>query len=104
MEGSDADEEEEMTLIRMRKLVVFATLLVAVFGALPLLGQTGGLQGDVVDDKGNPMVGNPVLIERTDIKGTYKAKTDKHGHYIYIGIPIGTYKVTLQDPSGKEIY
>jgi len=50
------------------------------------------------------MVGNPVIIERTDVKGTYKAKTDKHGHYIYIGLPLGTYKVTLQDPSGKEIY
>jgi tetratricopeptide (TPR) repeat protein len=97
-------EEEVMFLTKMKKRVALTIILAAISAALPLFGQTGGIAGDVKDDKGTPMVGHPVIIERTDIKGIYKAKTDKHGHYIYIGLPIGNYKITLQDPSGKEIY
>ncbi len=93
-----------MFLTKTKKWVVFMMLLGAVAVAIPLFGQTGGLSGDVKDDKGNPMVGNPVLIERTDVKGMYKAKTDKKGHYIYIGLPLGSYKITLQDANGREIF
>jgi tetratricopeptide (TPR) repeat protein len=41
--------------------------------------------------------GAVILIERQDMKGTYKgAKTDKKGHYIYNGLPFpGTYNVTV---------
>jgi tetratricopeptide (TPR) repeat protein len=42
------------------------------------------------------MVKAEILIERQDMKGTYKgAKTDKKGHYIYNGLPLGKYKVSL---------
>ncbi len=45
---------------------------------------------------GQPIKGASILIERKDMKGTYKgAKTDKKGHYIYNGLPLGTYKVSL---------
>ena len=45
---------------------------------------------------GQPVKGAQILIERKDMKGTYKgAKTDKKGHYIYNGLPLGTYKVSL---------
>jgi tetratricopeptide (TPR) repeat protein len=38
-----------------------------------------------------------ILIERQDMKGTYKgAKTDKKGHYIYNGLPFpGTYNISV---------
>jgi tetratricopeptide (TPR) repeat protein len=93
-----------MFVMSSKRLLVFLTLLGAMAIALPLFSQTGGVAGDAKDDKGAPMVGNPVLIERTDVKGTYKAKTDKKGHYIYIGLPLGQYKITLQDPGGREIF
>jgi len=93
-----------MFATKSKRWVVFISFLGAMAVALPLFGQTGGLMGDAKDDKGSPMVGNTVLIERTDVKGVYKAKTDKKGHYIYIGLPLGQYKVTLQDANGREIY
>jgi len=37
-----------------------------------------------------------ILIHRTDIKGDYNVKTDKKGHYIYTGLPIGTYDLTCE--------
>ncbi|HLY62778.1 MAG TPA: tetratricopeptide repeat protein [Terriglobia bacterium] len=93
-----------MSLTRMSKWVAYTILFVAVAGTLQSFGQTGGLVGEVKDEKGNVMVGNPILIERSDVKGVYKTKTDKKGHYIYIGLPLGTYKITLQDPNGREIF
>jgi tetratricopeptide (TPR) repeat protein len=104
MPALEASMEENMIIPNIRKWVIFAVLAASIAGALPLFGQTGGLEGDVKDEKGGPLVGYPVLIERQDIKGTYKAKTDKRSHYVYVGLPIGTYKVTLQDPSGRELW
>ena len=58
--------------------------------------QISAIEGDVMGPDGQPMKGAQILIERQDMKGTYKgAKTDKKGHYIYNGLPLGTYKVTV---------
>ena len=58
--------------------------------------QISAIEGDVKGADGQPVKGAQILIERKDMKGTYKgAKTDKKGHYIYNGLPLGTYKVTL---------
>ena len=42
-----------------------------------------------------------VHIERKDMKGSYKVKTDKKGHYYYGGLPIGTYRISIEI-DGKE--
>src|SRR5215831_5286990 len=65
-------------------------------------GQTGSLSGDVKDADGKPMVGALIKIERTDIKGNYKVKTDKKGHYFHAGLPLGTYNVILE-VDGKDV-
>jgi len=87
----------------MRKWLGGAVLAAAIAGTLPLFAQVGGLTGEVKDEKGNPLVGYTILIERQDVKGTYPVKTDKKGHYIHVGLPIGTYKITVQDPNGRVL-
>ena len=58
--------------------------------------QISAVEGDVKGTDGQPVKGAEILIERKDMKGTYKgAKTDKKGHYIYNGLPLGTYKVSV---------
>src|SRR5258708_1870541 len=58
--------------------------------------QISAIEGDVKDADGQPLKGVSILIERKDMKGTYKgAKTDKKGHYIYNGLPLGMYKVSV---------
>src|ERR1700680_542374 len=58
--------------------------------------QIAAIEGDVKGSDGQPVKGAQILIEREDMKGTYKgAKTDKKGHYIYNGLPIGTYTVSV---------
>jgi len=58
--------------------------------------QISAIEGDVKGADGQPIKGAEILIERKDMKGTYKgAKSDKKGHYIYNGLPLGNYKVSL---------
>jgi len=71
------------------------------FGLLLFAGaswaQISAIEGDVKGPDGQPLKGAVILIERQDMKGTYKgAKTDKKGHYIYNGLPFpGTYTVSV---------
>jgi tetratricopeptide (TPR) repeat protein len=59
--------------------------------------QFTAIEGDVKGPDGKPLVGAQILIEREDMKGTFKgAKTDKKGHYIYNGLPVGgTFTVSV---------
>jgi len=59
--------------------------------------QISAIEGDVKGADGQMVKGAVILIERQDMKGTYKgAKTDKKGHYIYNGLPFpGTYNVSV---------
>jgi len=59
--------------------------------------QIAAIEGDVKGADGQMLKGAVILIERQDMKGTYKgAKTDKKGHYIYNGLPFpGTYTVSV---------
>jgi tetratricopeptide (TPR) repeat protein len=93
-----------MVLSWAKKVLGLVVFLAALASTVPLFAQTGGITGNIKDDKGNVLAGYPILIERQEIKGIYKTKTGKHGDYIYIGLPIGTYKVTLQDLNGRTLF
>jgi tetratricopeptide (TPR) repeat protein len=84
----------------MRALLGF--LSVSLFFASSAWAQTGSLSGDVKDESGKGLVGALVKIERTDIKGNYKVKTDKKGHYFHAGLPLGVYNVILE-VDGKDV-
>jgi tetratricopeptide (TPR) repeat protein len=93
-----------MLLNRVHKLAGWVLGLALVLGSAPAWAQTGGLEGRCMSEKGEPLVGYTVLIERQDVKGHYKTKTNKKGDYMHIGLPIGNYKVTLQSPSGQTVF
>lgn len=66
--------------------------------------QIAAIEGDVKGPDGQMVKGAVILIERQDMKGTYKgAKTDKKGHYIYNGLPFpGTYNVSVSIDGQKR--
>src|SRR5215471_18840860 len=65
--------------------------------------QITAIEGDVKGADGEMVKNAQILIEREDMKGTYKgAKTDKKGHYIYNGLPIGTYTVSVMVDNQKK--
>ena len=76
-----------------RLLALPITLL---FAAACWAQSTTAIEGVVKGDDGKPLKGAQIQIERKDIKGNYKVKTDKKGHYFYGGLPKGMYKVSVE--------
>jgi tetratricopeptide (TPR) repeat protein len=93
-----------MKFISARKVLGVAFALAVVGMVMPAYAQTGGVEGKAIQQNGQPCAKCIVLIERLDIKSTYKTKTNKKGEYVYIGLPIGNYKILLQNPSGQNLY
>lgn len=77
-------------LARLRNSIVLVglTLLAGTAWA-----QTTMLQGDVKGPDGQPLKGAVIDLTRTDIKGHYTVKSDKKGHWLYTGLPAGTYDI-----------
>ena len=86
--------------MKFRSLALaFAGLLALSFAAS---AQVTSIEGVVKGADGQPVKGAQIKIHRMDIKGEYPVKTDKKGHYIYTGLPIGTYNVEC-DVDGKQV-
>jgi tetratricopeptide (TPR) repeat protein len=64
--------------------------------------QVSSIEGDVKSADGTPLKGALVKIDRKDIKGHYQVKSDKKGHYFHTGLPLGTYKLSLE-LDGKDV-
>ena len=58
--------------------------------------QTGAVLGEVTGRDGNPYKGALVRIERIEIRGNYKVKSNKKGKYYHGGLPLGTYNVSVE--------
>ncbi len=58
--------------------------------------QVTAINGSVKGEDGKALQGAQIIITRTDIKGTYKVKTNKKGEYYYGGLPLGTYNVACE--------
>jgi tetratricopeptide (TPR) repeat protein len=79
-------------------------IVVAGFALLAstALAQTTTLQGDVKGPDGQGLKGAVIDLTRTDIKGHYTVKTDKKGHWLYTGLPAGTYDIACI-VDGKQV-
>jgi tetratricopeptide (TPR) repeat protein len=60
------------------------------------VAQTSQIEGVVKGEDGQPLKDAVIKIERKDIRGNYKTKTKKKGDFIHAGLPLGTYKVTVE--------
>lgn len=88
----------------MSKLAKFTLIAVLLALAIPAFAQVGGIQGKATNQQGQPIVNGTVVFHRQDISGTYKVKTNKHGHFGHYGLPLGVYNVELLSPAGKKLY
>jgi tetratricopeptide (TPR) repeat protein len=82
---------------------VVALLLIGVGAAT---AQVGELRGHVVmtqaDGTTAPAPGATIDVFRTDIVGKWETKTDKHGDFVFAGLPyVGTYIVAVSAPNAR---
>lgn len=50
---------------------------------------TAYLEGKVTGVDGKPLQGAVLRLDRTDSQGVYQVKTDKKGHWMQAGLPLG---------------
>ena len=87
----------------MRKQALILILFALVLGlSIPALAQTGTVKG-FVKDQGKPIVGAQVEMVNTDNGRKVSLKTDKGGNFFSIGVPMGTYNITISQ-DGKQIW
>lgn len=79
-------------LAHLRRLLIVSGFL--SFAAVSVWAQTTTIEGDVKDASGGPLKGAVIQLQRTDIKGHYQVKSDKKGHWLYTGLPFGTYDIS----------
>jgi tetratricopeptide (TPR) repeat protein len=80
--------------MKFRSLALSAVALMAM--SFTSLAQITAVEGVVKGTDGKPVQGAKITIVRTDIKGNYNTKTDKKGHYIYMGLPMGKYDIAVE--------
>jgi tetratricopeptide (TPR) repeat protein len=73
-----------------------------VIFAASALAQIATIEGTVTGVDGKPVQGAVVKLHRTDIKWDAQLKTDKKGHYIHTGVPLGTFEISVL-VDGKEM-
>jgi tetratricopeptide (TPR) repeat protein len=87
-----------------RRLIGLAVVLAALAFTVSTFAQTGGATGKCTGEDGKPLVGYTIQVERQEMKWSQHTKTNKKGEYVYIGLAPGQYKITLLDPSGKQVF
>jgi tetratricopeptide (TPR) repeat protein len=79
--------------MKLRNLALVAAGM--LFLAFTALAQITTVEGDIKGPDGKPVQNAVIKITRTDIKGNYDTKSNKKGHYIYMGLPIGNYNIAV---------
>jgi tetratricopeptide (TPR) repeat protein len=79
-------------------------LLAAFAFAVSAFAQTGGVTGKCTGEDGQPLAGYTIQLERQEMKWSSHVKTNKKGEYTYIGLQTGTYKLTLFNPAGGQVF
>ena len=78
--------------------------LVLLFAAIAAAQNTGQIVGEVKDLNGKPYADVNVEIKNPDTGKVFTTKTDKSGHFTQVGVPGGTYVVTLTKPQDQLSY
>ena len=63
---------------------------------------TGRIIGNVTDPSGAPIVGAKITVENIGTKITQVVETDQQGFYQDLSLPIGNYRVTVQQPGFRD--
>ena len=85
-------------------LIVLTTLLLALASA-PVWAQAtlAKVEGKITDN-GKPVPDASVTFSSISTGKVFKMKTDKHGDYYGIGLPVDDYKVEVNSPSGENLF
>jgi len=84
-------------MLRMLRRAATLAAVCLIMGGLVFSQTLCTFMGKVIGTDGKPMPGAVIKIERKDIRGNWKTKTNKKGEWLYSGMPFpGTFKVSCE--------
>ena len=83
---------------RIRAAAVGISLLFPAFAAGQVSRTTGTIQGSVVVQTGNAVVGASIQLMNPSTKQTRAAATDSRGTFLFAGVAVGTYQLRAESP------
>jgi hypothetical protein len=88
----------------MKLRIIAAAIVGMTFLAMASFAQNSAkIEGTVTLD-GKPLMGAVIRFTRTDAKGNIELKTNKKGHYINMGLPVGAIYTVSCEVDGKTVY
>ena len=84
-------------------LVAFFVTAVAILTATADAQSTGGrIRGTVVDPSGGAVVAAKVQLVNESTHVTREVQSNENGEYVFIGVPVGTYQISVSQPGFKK--
>ena len=84
-----------MKVLRIRRVVIVSTLVLALIGlAAPVFAQTGQFKGKVVDSQNKPVADAKITMLAVETNRKFETKTNNNGEWRQIGLPPETRKFT----------
>jgi tetratricopeptide (TPR) repeat protein len=80
--------------MKLRHLALTAAGLVLC--AVTSFAQVTTIEGDVKGTDGKGLPGAVIRIHRTDIKWDSKTTSDKKGHFVHTGVPLGMFEISCE--------
>ncbi|MGC8722764.1 MAG: TonB-dependent receptor [Acidobacteriota bacterium] len=92
----------------MRNALKWSALVVLFVGLAGLMvwaqAQNGGLQGRIVDETGQPVVGATIQVKGPNLQGFQGGATDLGGSYLIPNLPVGRgYEVRVEAPGYNTV-
>ena len=82
----------------MQKRLVSLLILLGALSASYVTASaqvTGAIKGQITDQQGSVVPGAPLTLTSPDLQGQRTVVSDSEGNYIFIGLPPGVYKISV---------
>src|SRR5262245_36624849 len=92
--------------MKKNALVCALTALFLAAAFLPVRSQTVGappVEGKVTQE-GKPLGDAQVVFTNADTGRVYKAKTDKNGSFVLVGVPFANYQIEVLGEKGERLF
>jgi len=92
-------------MTKMRVVISCLAVILLTWPSMIGFSQTnvGSLTGTVSDPSGAAVPGAQVVLTNTDTQTAQSAETDSAGVYVFGGLPLGSYKVTVTHPGFETV-
>src|SRR5713101_1038267 len=86
------------------RILLALMVLLQMFAAVPVWGQTAQITGKILDKDGKPLAEAQIVYTSLTTNKSFKVKTDKNGEFVELSVPYGNYQVEVLGSDGQSLF